>query len=593
MPFLRFIAKSIVALCAIVGALLIAAVLIVVLSLHNFSKLAAGPPPQRMVLTFDLADGLVETLPTSPFALASMGRAVTVNDTLKAMALAAADDRVKVLLLRLGTGSLDLARAEELADAVTAFRRSGKPVIAFAEDFGEGGDADSKYVLAAAASQILVQPSGEVKLTGAALETPFFRGILDKIGVQARLDRREEYKGAANSFLNDSMPAPERANMQALVESLTEQIADAVAKGRHIDPPRARSIVENGPYDAAAAQSANLIDGTRYWDQVVSDALGLAGSGAKTYGMAKYIAAMPEPAKTARRIAIVYGIGNIVLGDGDTSPLAQDSVIASRRISEDLHKAVDDPKIAGIILRIDSPGGSYIASDAIWREVARARDLHKPLVVSMAGVAASGGYFLSAPAAVIVAEPATITGSIGVFSGKFVIKDLLAKLGITIDSVSVGANSLADSGTADYTPAQWALLQADLDRIYADFLAKVADGRGLTKEEVRAAAKGQVWTGSAAKTQGLVDLLGGIRTATDEVRRLAKIDLTTEVDVEQYPSRSDELETMLAGLIGMNNSTAAAFRPLARILAAAASLTDAYDAVTGPSPDESLRATVP
>jgi protease-4 len=211
----------------------------------------------------------------------------------------------------------------------------------------------------------------------------------------------------------------------------------------------------------------------------------------------------------------------------------------------------------------------------------------------MAGVDASGGYFLSAPAAVIVAEPATITGSIGVFSGKFVIKDLLAKLGIAIESVSVGANSLADSGTADYTPAQWALLQADLDRIYADFLAKVADGRGLSKEEVHAAAKGQVWTGSAAKSEGLVDLLGGIRTATDEVRRLAKIDVTTEVDVEQYPSRSDELETMLAQLIGLDNNTAAVFRPLVRMIEAAASLTEAYDTLTGAAPDESLRAPIP
>jgi len=593
MRLLRFIGISIVALCAVVGALFIAAVFGIVLSLHNFSKLAAGPPPQRMVLTLDLADGLVETLPTNPFALASMGKAVTVNDALKALWQAGRDDRVKVLLLRLGTGAIDLARAEELADAVTTFRRSGKPVIAFAEDFGEGGDANSNYVLATAASQILLQPSGEVHLTGAALQTPFFRSVLDKLGIQARLDRREEYKGAANSFLDDSMPAPQRSNMQALVDSLTQQIADAVAKGRHIDPVQARDIVEHGPYDAAAAQSAKLIDGTRYWDQVVSDALGLAGPGAKTYGMAQYIATMPEPPKTATRIAIVYGVGNIVLGDGNTSPLAEDSVIASRRMSDELHKAVDDPKIAGIILRIDSPGGSYIASDAIWREVARARDLHKPLVVSMAGVAASGGYFLSAPAAVIVAEPATLTGSIGVFSGKFVIKDLLAKLGITVDSVSVGANSLADSATADYTPAQWALLEANLDRIYGDFLAKVADGRGLSKDTVRAAAKGQVWTGSAAKTEGLVDLLGGIRTATDEVRRLAKIDPATEVDVEQYPSRADELQTILARMLGAEGDTAVALRPLVRILEAAASLTDAYDAVTGPAPDESLRAAIP
>jgi protease-4 len=266
--------------------------------------------------------------------------------------------------------------------------------------------------------------------------------------------------------------------------------------------------------------------------------------------------------------------------------------MGSQTLADALHQAVDDSGIAGIILRIDSPGGSYVAADAIWREVKRAKDKGKPLVVSMAGVAASGGYFVAAPAAAIVAEPATITGSIGVFGGKFVIKDLLAKIGVTFDGVSSGTNALIDSPSVDYTPAQWANLQADLDRIYSDFLDKVAQGRGMSKEAVRAVAKGQVWSGMAAKENGLVDKLGGLLTAVDLLRPLAKIGRDAPVSLEQYPKNTDRLRAAVARLMGIDGNTELG-SPFTRLLRIAGPVLGAIDAAAGPAPDERLRAPLP
>jgi protease-4 len=592
MRFVKFIAKSVLVIFALIGAFVVLAVVAIGLAWRSLPGVTAAPPPSTTVLSFDLADGLNEVAPDNPLSFAGFDKSVTMRDAVRAIEAAAKDDRVKVLLLHLGSGDLDLAHAQELGDAVADFRKSGKFALAFAESFGEGGNAGSQYLLATSANEIWLQPSGDLQLVGAVLQSPFLRSLFDKLGVSTRMDRREEYKGAINSFTDSSMPAPQRANMQALVDSWTGQLADAIAKGRHIDPALARQLIDRGPYGAAAAKAAGLIDATRYWDEAVSAAMKHAGSGAKTFALADYVAALPAPPKGAPRIAVIYGVGDVVLGKGDNSPLFGNLSMGSQTLADALHKAVDDSAIAGIILRIDSPGGSYVAADAIWREVKRAKDKGKPLVVSMAGVAASGGYFVAAPAAAIVAEPATITGSIGVFGGKFVIKDLLAKIGVTIDSVSSGANALIDSPSTDYTPAQWAILQADLDRIYGDFLEKVGQGRGMTKEAVRAVAKGQIWSGLAAKENGLVDKLGGLLTAVDLLRPLAKIGPDAAVSIEQYPNKSDRLQAAIGRLLGTGADAELAM-PLTRFLRIAGPLLSAIDAATGPSSDERLRAPLP
>jgi protease IV len=592
MRFVKFIAKSILVIFAFVGAFVVLGILAIGLAWRSLPGVTAAAPPATTVLTFDLADGLTEASPDNPLSFAGFDKSVTMRDAVRAIEAASKDDRVKVLLLHLGSGDLDLAHAQELGDAVADFRKSGKFAIAFAESFGEGGNTGSHYLLATSANEIWLQPSGDLQLVGASLQSPFFRSLFDKLGVVTRMDRREEFKGAINSLTDDSMPAPQRANMQSLVDSWVAQMADAIAKNRHIDPALARQLIDRGPYGAGAAKSAGLVDATRYWDEALAAAMEHAGSGAKTFSLADYAAALPAPPKDAPRIAVIYGIGDVVLGKGDNNPLFGKLSMGSQTLADALHKAVDDKDIAGIILRIDSPGGSYVAADAIWREVKRAKEKGKPLVVSMAGVAASGGYFVAAPAAAIVAEPATITGSIGVFGGKFVIKDLLAKFGVTLDGVSSGANALIDSPAADYTPAQWAILEADLDRIYGDFLEKVGQGRGMSKAAVRAVAKGQIWSGTAAKENGLVDKLGGLLTAVELLRPLAKIGPDAPVVLEQYPNNNDRLQAAINRLLGIGGNAEVA-SPLTRFLRLAGPLLSAIDAAAGPTPDERLRAPLP
>jgi len=592
MKFVKFLAKSLVVIFALIGVLVVLGIFAIGAAWRSLPGVAIAPPPASMVLTLDLADGLSEAAPDSPLSFAGFDKSVTMLDAVRGIEAAAKDSRVKVLLLHLGNGELDLAHAQELGDAVADFRKSGKFALAFAESFGEAGSGGSHYLLATSANEVWLQPSGDLQLAGAALQSPFLRGLFDKLGIVARMDRREEFKGALDSLTADAMTPPVRANLQLLVDAWVEQLAAGIARNRHLDATLARQLIDQGPYGAPAAKTAGLVDATRYWDEAVAAAKEHAGSNSKTFSLADYVGSLPEPAKGTPRIAVIYGVGDVVLGKGDSNPLFGKTNMGSQAVGDALHKAIDDPDIAGIVLRIDSPGGSYVAADAIWREVKRAKDKGKPLVVSMAGVAASGGYFVAAPAAAIVAEPGTITGSIGVFGGKFLFKDLLAKIGVTVDGVSTGTNALMESTTQDYTPDQWAKVEADLDRVYADFIDKVGQGRRLSKQAVEAVAKGQVWSGAAAKQNGLVDRLGGLMTAVELLRPLAKIAPDTQVAIEPYPSKSDRLQAAIARLLGTSNDTEST-ASLTRLLRLAGPLLSALDVATNPAADERLRAPLP
>ncbi|HEY2890690.1 MAG TPA: signal peptide peptidase SppA [Dongiaceae bacterium] len=592
MKFVKFLAKSVVVIFALIGVLVVLGIFAIGAAWRSLPGVAIAPPPASMVLTLDLADGLSEAAPDSPLSFAGLDKSVTMLDAVRGIEAAAKDSRVKVLLLHLGSGELDLAHAQELGDAVADFRKSGKFALAFAESFGEAGSGGSHYLLATSANEVWLQPSGDLQLAGAALQSPFLRGLFDKLGIVARMDRREEYKGALDSLTVDSMTPPVRANLQLLVDAWVDQLAAGIAHNRHLDPKLARQLIDQGPYGAPAAKTAGLVDATRYWDEAVAAAKEHAGSDSKTFSLADYVGSLPDPVKGTPRIAVIYGVGDVVLGKGDSNPLFGKLNMGSQTVGDALHKAIDDSDIAGIVLRIDSPGGSYVAADAIWREVKRAKDKGKPLVVSMAGVAASGGYFVAAPAAAIVAEPGTITGSIGVFGGKFLFKDLLAKIGVTVDGVSTGTNALMESTTQDYTPDQWAKVEADLDRVYADFIDKVGQGRHLGKQAVEAIAKGQVWSGTAAKQNGLVDQLGGLMTAVALLRPLAKIAPDAQVAIEPYPSKNDRLQAAIARLMGTSNDTANA-TSLTRLLRVAGPLLSALDVATNPAADERLRAPLP
>jgi protease IV len=540
MGFFRWIGRILIGALAGIGLLVIAVIFLASSVWRDLSS-RIEPVPEQTLLTLDLGDGVNETNAGDPFALAGLSRGLTMPDLVLGLEAAGRDPRVKGLALKLGAGDLPLARAEEIRDALKAFRAQGKFVLAFAESFGEAGDGNSHYLLATGADEIWLQPSGDVGLTGLRLETPFFRNALDWIGVSVQMDRRKEYKGAIDSLTANSMPAPQRENLQQLVNSMTTSLADGVAARIGGDEEAARSLIDQGPFLAADALKAKLVDRLAYRDEFEAELDRRAG-GATHYALADY-ASTVHPPEDATEIALVHGLGPIQLA-ADGSALG-DVVMDAATVSEALRKAREDPKVKAILFRIDSPGGSYVAADTIWREVARAREQGKPVIVSMGSVAASGGYFVAAPAAVIVAEPGTITGSIGVFGGKFVLNELWTKLGITFDGVQAGANADLNSANRDYSYAGWTHLQTSLDAIYQDFVTKVGAGRKLGADAVERVAKGQVWTGADAAENGLVDKLGGLSTAMGEARRAAGLAPDAPIRLVNFPPEPHDLTSFL------------------------------------------------
>jgi len=547
MRFLKWIGRTILVSLAIVGALVIAGGVALTYGLRDFARFE-NPVPERAVLTLDLADGVVETTAGNPFVLAGIDRQIGLGDLIQGLAAAGRDPRVAGLVVRLGSGGLGLARADEIAGAVRAFRKQGKFALAFAESFGEAGDGNTHYFLATAFDQIWLQPSGSLGLTGLRIETPFLRTALDELGVAVRMDRRREYKGAIDSLLADAMPAPLAENLQRLVDSMTGRIAEVIATRLGTEPTAARGLIDAGPYLAADALQAKLVDRLGYWDEFDTEVDSLSHA-AERYTLADYANQLAPPAG-ATRVAIVYGLGPIALGESDQDPLLDRWSMGAKTVSEAIREARLDDTVEAIILRVDSPGGSYVAADTIWREVDEARRGGKPVIVSMGDVAASGGYFVAAPATTILADPTTITGSIGVFGGKLVLTGLWDKLGIRWDGVQSGTNADIDSFNRDYSPAGWNHLEAELDRIYADFTAKVAAGRKLAPEAVEAVAKGQVWSGTDALANGLVDRLGGLAEAIATAREALGLAPEAAVALVPFPTEADSVLAYLGRFLG-------------------------------------------
>ncbi len=543
MGFLRGLGRVLLWLLALMGLAVVGLAII-----GFFFAASFGPQkhkiPDQAVLTIDLSGGIAAQHLDLPFGPA--GRP-TMEDIVLGLEAAAADSRVKGLLLRVGRGPLTMAQAQEIRDAVARFQESSRPVHAFAESFGEGGDGTLHYYVATSADDILLQPSGDVRLMGFLLEQPFLRGALDWLGVEPRVSKRREYKGAPDIFTETSMPAPVRQNLQALADSWLDQVVAGIAAQRKVDPAVARRWIDEAPWDAAQAKQAGMVDDLAYWDQASAIAFGALGEDAAV-SIADYAAQMPEPADTAPKFAIIHGSGAVTLGRSDVDPFGNEGNLGSDTVAGAISEAIDD-HVKAIIFRVDSPGGSYVAADTIWREVARARELGIPVVVSFGTVAASGGYFIAAPAAKIVAEPGTITGSIGVFAGKPVLKKLWDKLSINFDGVQAGAAANTDSVNSDYSEAAWAKQEARLDSIYADFVGKVATGRGLKPEQVEEAAKGQVWSGADAQARGLVDALGGLAVAVKLAKQEAKIAPEFNVALVSYPPAREKWEALLSSFM--------------------------------------------
>lgn len=543
--------------------------------------------PDGCVLELDLTAVPNETGGFDPFAfIAGGGRPVVLRQAVDAIHRAAEDPRVAGLIARVQLPAAAVGPVQELRSAIAAFS-DAKPSLAWAETY----PGTMSYYLASAFREVWMQPSGSVGLVGFATNALFLRDALEKAGIEAQFIARGEYKSAANRFTQNSYTEAHREADTRLIESLHAQVIEGVAEARHLDPGEVDALADRAPLLRDDAVTSRLVDRIGFRDEAyarIAELVGAPGISPETGDadsedapprlyLSRYARATaprsgpPMPALPGRKskpvIAVVTLDGPIVSGRGGPPllPLGNSSA-GGDTIAAALREAAA-ADVAAIVLRVDSPGGSVSGSETIWREVAKVRDGGTPVVASMGAVAASGGYYVSMGADAIVANPGTITGSIGVMTGKLVARELKDRLGLSSDSVRTNRNADAWSINQPFTEEQHEHVVAETDLVYTDFVERVAQGRNMSVEDVDAVAQGRIWTGADALERGLVDELGGLRTAITRAKVLAGLDPDAEVRTVGYPGSS------LMDLL----------RPKPSSQPAAASLPEAFAALVGRS----------
>ncbi len=442
------------------------------------------------------------------------------------------DHAVKGILLRIDSFNMGLAKTQEIREAILDFKRSGKSVIAFMEMGG-----NKEYYLATAADKIVLVPTGYLLVTGLAAEVTFIKGTLDKLGIVADLEHRGDYKSASDRVTRKSMSPAHREMISSLLDDLYDQMTSQIARGRGWTQEGTESKIDQGPFTASEAFKASLVDTLLFYDQM--DELIRQETGEKIRKLAyqdyrrhdnyKYSWAIPP------RIAVVFATGSIFSGQSRRDFLMGD-IMGSETISEAITKAREDNRVKAIVFRVDSPGGSGIASDVILREIVLTKKV-KPVIVSMSDVAGSGGYWISCAGDTIVSMPGTYTGSIGVITGKVSLKGLYEKIGFNIETVKRGKHADFFTSTREFNDEEREAVNRQIDEFYHEFVRKVAETRGMSEAEVAAIAQGRVWTGRQAEGNGLVDLLGGLNLALSIAREKAGLPEDAEVEIVTYPKR--------------------------------------------------------
>jgi protease-4 len=521
----------------------------------------------------------MEDVPDTPSAQLLLTDRQTVRDVVDAIDRGASDNRVVGMIAKIGAAPMGMAQTQEIRDAVLRFRAHKKFAVAYSETFGEFGPGNGAYYLATAFDHIYLQPSGDVGLTGIILESRFIKGTLSKLGLTFHGDHRYEYKNALNFYTETKYTGPHKEAMTAIMTSWFNQMKDGICQARQIPPEQFRSVVDAGPYLGKEAVAAKLVDAVAYRDEVYGDVKSKAGDGAELLYLDKYLNRAGRPHDRGKTVALVFGVGDVTRGKSDYDPVQGSQNMGSDTVAGAIRAAAEDKDVKAILFRVDSPGGSYVASDTIWREVVRARQAGKPVIVSMGNLAGSGGYFVAMAADKIVAEPGTITASIGVLGGKMLTSGLWDKVGISWDEVHQGENATMFTGTHDFTPAEWGRFQAWLDRVYVDFTGKVADGRKLPKEKVLEIAKGRIWSGQEAKNLGLVDELGGYDTALKLAKKAAGVPESDDVKIVVYPRPKTFYESVIERRSPDNSDKEAVGQTLARILQVVQPVARQLDAV--------------
>lgn len=538
--------KTVLIITGILAVLLLVVLIGVAVIVSAFRK---GSPTIRnnSVLALRVAGSLPDYAPEDPFRRFFGGPDQSLTGLVMQLKKAKVDTRIKAVTLDIDMSGVGWGKAEEIRDAIADFRTSSKPVYAYME-FG----LNKEYYIATACDKIFVPPPGELFITGLAADVMFFRGSLDKLGIYPEIYQIGKYKSVGDMFTQKKMTDAHREYVNSLLDDLYNRYVTAIAQARHKTPEEVRQLIDNAPYNAAQAKAAGLIDETVYRDQLdkqIKAQLGYKDSDQfAPVRAADYREVSPESLglNKGERIAVIYATGDIGSGRSQNSPSGEQS-IGSDTLAKAVTDAAEDKSIKAIVMRVDSPGGSGLASDIIWHAVDAANQ-KKPVVVSMSDVAASGGYYISASASKIVAQPSTITGSIGVVAGKPVMRGFYDWLGVSNEYVLRGKQAGMFRETEKFSDSERAKFEDWIKTTYyGDFVPKVARGRHKDAQYIDSVGQGRVWTGAQGKDRGLVDEFGGLDRAVEVAKQLAKIPADKGVERVILPYPQTFLQELLSG----------------------------------------------
>lgn len=522
----------------IVGGIILAVFLVAIIGIALIAESMGKPDvPENSVLVLKISGDMPDYAPEDNTAkLLGIKQPMSFTSLLTQLRKAKVDNRVGAVLLDIEFPQIGWAKADELRDAIKDFRASGKPIYSFME-LGLNKD----YYIAAATEKIFVPPAGDLYVNGLAAQAMFFRGSLDKLGVEPDFIKIGAYKTAPNQFTEKEMTKEQREVINALLDEFIGRFKTAIAEDRKLSPENVEAIINTAPHHAPEAQQLKLIDGATYRDQIDEDLKARLGykqeDKLRTVDGKDYreVPADSLGLNTGEKIAVIYASGTITSGKSSSGTFGGESV-GSETLVDAVNKAANDDSIKAIVLRVDSPGGSSLASDVMWHALENAK-AKKPLVVSMGDVAGSGGYYIACNANKIVAEPTTITGSIGVFGGKWVLNGTYDWLGVTSEYILRGENAGIFRETEKWTDGERAKMTDQISKVYYnDFVPKVAAGRGKTVEEVNAVGQGRVWTGTQAKQIGLIDEFGGLEKAVEVAKGLANLPADKDVKRVSFPA---------------------------------------------------------
>jgi protease-4 len=497
--------------------------------------------PEKIVLMLDLTDGLKET--TAPVGIVNTldptTRQLSLQQIIQTLEQARLDSRVQGISVSVQDGEFGLASVQELRSAVQRFRRSGKFAYFYADTLGDR-PAMAEYWLASAFDQIWLQPMGGLAITGFAAEIPFGRALLDKIGVTPEIQHVGKYKSFPESIMLKEASTENREMTEDMLHVLSSQFAKDITQTRKISQADLQKLMQESPITSADALKAKLIDTIGYHDEF--DAyLEQKTKGGEPVAMSFYHENGPRPVP-GEKMAIIHVVGALVNQSG--GPNVMPDSVAAEDVVDAIQDATDRKHVKAIIVRVDSPGGTPLAADMIRRAIELAK-IRKPVVISMGNSAASGGYWMSVDASKIVAQPATMTGSIGVFGGKFSAAGLWDKIGVNWQKIPTEGQQDLWSINRPYSEASRAKVQATMQHTYDMFVTRVAEGRHMKEDKVRDLAQGRVWMGEQAFENGLVDGLGGVDVAVTVARDLAKIPASRTINLEQFPKDLSVFEQVM------------------------------------------------